>query len=91
MARRRRDLPEPEEPVDPARDFRHLGWLLLSFDPAHPLGERLRLERDVIKARRAPPAEQLAELWAVVDGLGLREFAERHMRRFNRPDPPKGT
>ena len=82
MARRRRDLPEPEVPQDPARDFRNLGRLLLAYDPEHPLAERLRLARDSIRARGGPPAEQLAELWAAVDRLGLREAAERHMARF---------
>ena len=78
MARRRRDLAEPPEPeVDPVWAFRWLRRLTLGFEVDHPVGARLRSQAAAIAARGGPPAAQLEELWAAVDGLGLREAGER--------------
>ena len=82
MARPRRDLAEPAAPVDHEREFRRLSWLLAASDPPHPLRVRLRRERDAIRAGGGPPEEQLEALRTVVDGLGLRGVAERHLAQF---------
>jgi hypothetical protein len=69
------NTPEPEPPIDREREFRDLGRFLVAHEPGGPAAEY---------AEQIRAAQTLAGRWAVIDELGLREAAERHLAMVQR-------
>lgn len=84
MARPRRDLQRAVPAVDPEFAFRWLSRILMASDPVDPRCRLIHGAAEAIQRRGGSPERTLAELWAFIDELGLREEGERHIAHINR-------
>lgn len=63
----------------PEWELQAFGRFLLTADAGRTLAVRAALNAAMASVHTSDPAERLERIWAVLDGLGVREWGERHL------------